>query len=68
MIVNQRPGMYSLSTEEPYVRLSAKQATIVDSTMEAEQITASEASKEATWMKKLIGQLGMVPSIEGPIP
>ncbi|KAL0313541.1 UNVERIFIED_CONTAM: hypothetical protein Sradi_5753400 [Sesamum radiatum] len=33
---------------------SSKQDTIVDSTMEAEYITASEATKEAVWMKNYI--------------
>jgi len=29
---------------------------------------ASEASKEAVWMKKFISEFGMVPSIGEPIP
>ncbi|KAL0439618.1 UNVERIFIED_CONTAM: Secreted RxLR effector protein [Sesamum latifolium] len=42
---------------------SSKQATTVDSTMEVEYIAASEAAKEAVWMKNYIQELGVVPSI-----
>jgi hypothetical protein len=47
---------------------SSKQETTADSTTEAEYIAASEAAKEAVWMKKFITELGVVPSIEGPVP
>ncbi|WJZ98697.1 hypothetical protein VitviT2T_017207 [Vitis vinifera] len=47
---------------------SSKQATVANSTTEAEYIAASEAAKEAVWMKKFISELGVVPSIEEPIP
>ncbi|XP_070036426.1 secreted RxLR effector protein 161-like [Nicotiana tomentosiformis] len=43
---------------------SSKQATIADSVSEAEYIAASEAAKEAVWMKKFLTELGVVPSIE----
>ncbi|XP_057249317.1 secreted RxLR effector protein 161-like [Beta vulgaris subsp. vulgaris] len=43
--------------------ISSKQSTIIDSTTEAEYIAASEASKEAIWIKKFISELGVVPSI-----
>nr|KYP76581.1 Retrovirus-related Pol polyprotein from transposon TNT 1-94 [Cajanus cajan] len=46
---------------------SSKQATVADSTTEAEYIAASDAAKEAVWMKKFITELGVVPSIEEPI-
>ena len=39
-----------------------KQSIIADSIMEAEYITTSEAAKEAFWFKKLITELGMIPS------
>ena len=39
---------------------SSKQETIVDSTMEAEYIVASEAAKEAIWIQKLIAGLVVV--------
>ena len=46
---------------------SSKQDTVVDSTTEAEYITASEATKEAVWIRKFITELGVVPSIANPI-
>ncbi|KAL0420664.1 UNVERIFIED_CONTAM: Secreted RxLR effector protein [Sesamum latifolium] len=46
---------------------SSKQATTVDSTMEAEYIAASEATKEAVWMKNYIQELGVVPIIAEPV-
>ena len=46
---------------------SAKQSTIADSTTEAEYIAASEAAKEAVWIRKFIEELGVVPSIKGPV-
>lgn len=47
---------------------SCKQDTTADSTTEAEYIAASEASKEAVWIKKFVTELGVVPIIESPIP
>ncbi|KAK2357253.1 secreted RxLR effector protein [Trifolium repens] len=47
---------------------SSKQATVADSTTEAEYIAASEAAKEAVWMKKFISELGVVPSIKDAVP
>ncbi|KAK4406496.1 Retrovirus-related Pol polyprotein from transposon TNT 1-94 [Sesamum angolense] len=46
---------------------SSKQYTTVDSTMKAEYIAASEAAKEAVWMKNYIQELGVVPNIAEPI-
>ncbi|KAL0291589.1 UNVERIFIED_CONTAM: Retrovirus-related Pol polyprotein from transposon TNT 1-94 [Sesamum calycinum] len=46
---------------------SSKQDTIADSTTEAEYIAASEAAKEAVWMKNYIQKLGVVPSIAEPV-
>ena len=46
---------------------SSKQSTIADSTTEAEYIVASEAAKEAVWMRKFITELEVVPSIFDPI-
>ena len=46
---------------------SSKQSTIADSTIEAEYIAASEAAKEAVWMRKFIAELEVVPSIIDPI-
>ena len=42
---------------------SVKQSSIADSTMEAEYILASEAAKEAVWLKNFLLDLGMVPSV-----
>ena len=47
---------------------SSKQQTVADSTTEAEYIAASEAAKEAVWMKKFISDLGVVPEIDKPVP
>ena len=46
---------------------SSKQSTTADSTTEAEYIAASEAAKEAIWMRKFVSELGVVPRIEEPI-
>ncbi|KAL0386150.1 UNVERIFIED_CONTAM: Retrovirus-related Pol polyprotein from transposon TNT 1-94 [Sesamum radiatum] len=46
---------------------SSKQDTTADSTMEVEYITASEAAKEAVWMKNYIQELGVLPSIVEPV-
>ncbi|KAL3523497.1 hypothetical protein ACH5RR_016331 [Cinchona calisaya] len=46
---------------------SSKQATIADSTTEAEYIAASDAAKEAVWIRKFVTELGVVPSITNPV-
>ncbi|KAL0433634.1 UNVERIFIED_CONTAM: Retrovirus-related Pol polyprotein from transposon TNT 1-94 [Sesamum latifolium] len=46
---------------------SSKQDTTADSTTEAEYIAASEAAKEAVWMKNYIQELGVVPNIAEPV-
>ncbi|CAH1448519.1 unnamed protein product [Lactuca virosa] len=46
---------------------SSKQETVADSTCESEYIAASEASKEAIWLKNFIGDLGVVSSIKEPM-
>ena len=40
---------------------SVKQSSIVDSTMEAEYIAASEATKKAVWLKNFLMDLEVVP-------
>ena len=42
---------------------SLKQDTIANFTTESKYIAASEAAKEAIWIKKFITRLGIVPSI-----
>ena len=46
---------------------SSKQSTVADSTTKAEYIAASEAAKEACWMKKFMIELGVVPGADGPV-
>jgi len=46
---------------------SSKQETVADSTCESEYIAASEAAKEAQWLKNFIGDFGVVPSIQESI-
>ncbi|GJR34959.1 retrovirus-related pol polyprotein from transposon TNT 1-94 [Tanacetum coccineum] len=46
---------------------SSKQDTAADSTCESEYIAVCKASKEAIWMKNLVGDLGVVSTIQDPI-
>ena len=46
---------------------SSKQETVIDSTTEAEYIAASEAAKEAIWIRKFVSELGVVPSYSSSI-
>lgn len=46
---------------------SSKQTTTADSTTEVEYIAASEAAKEAVWIKKFITDLGVVPDSNNAI-
>ena len=46
---------------------SSKQSTVADSTTEAKYIAASDAAKEAVWIKKFITDLEVVPSITNPV-
>ena len=47
---------------------SSKQHTVADSVCEAEYIAASDAAKEAVWLRKFLGELGVAPSLDGPVP
>jgi len=40
---------------------SSKQATVIDSTIEAEYIAASESAKEGVWMRRFLIELGVFP-------
>jgi hypothetical protein len=46
---------------------SSKQDTVADSTIEADYIAAFDAAKEAVWIKKIISELGVVPSASSPV-
>ncbi|KAJ9543708.1 hypothetical protein OSB04_023415 [Centaurea solstitialis] len=46
---------------------SSKQDTIADSTTEAEYIAASDAAKEAVWLRNFISDLRVIASISRPI-
>ena len=46
---------------------SSKQDTVADSTTEAEYIAASEAAKEAVWIRNFVSELGVVPSASSPM-
>ena len=46
---------------------SFKQDTVADSTTEAEYMAATEAAKEGVWMKDFVTELGVVPSVLGPM-
>ncbi|GJZ84927.1 zinc finger, CCHC-type containing protein [Tanacetum coccineum] len=46
---------------------STKQSIFATSSAESESIAASNTSKEAVWVRKLIDGLGVVPTIEEPI-
>ncbi|KAJ9541460.1 hypothetical protein OSB04_027966 [Centaurea solstitialis] len=46
---------------------SSKQDTIADSTTEAENIAASDAAKEAVWLRNFITDLRVVASISRPV-
>jgi hypothetical protein len=48
-------------------RKSSKQDTVADWTTEAEYIVASEATKEAIWIKNFVSKLGVVPSASRPM-
>ena len=39
---------------------SIKESSIADSTMEAEYVAASEATKEAVWLRKFLMELGVI--------
>ena len=39
---------------------SIKQSCIADSTMDAEYVAASEAAKEAIWLRKFLKELGFI--------
>ena len=46
---------------------NSKQSTVADSTTKTKYIAATEAAKEAIWIKNFIFELGVVSSVAGPI-
>jgi hypothetical protein len=45
----------------------SKQDIVLDSMTKAEYIATSEAAKEAIWIKKIVSELGVVPSVFNPM-
>ena len=48
-------------------RKSSKQETMVDSTTEAEDIAASEATKEGVWIRNFLIELGVFSNASSPL-
>ena len=46
---------------------SIKQSCVADSTMEAEYVAASKATKDIVWLRNFLLNLGEVPSVQSPI-
>ena len=46
---------------------SIKKSCIADSTMEAEYVAASEAAKEAVWLRKFLMELGVIAKAVDPM-
>ena len=46
---------------------SVKQSSIAGSTMKGEYIAASEAAKEAVWLKNFLSDMEVVPNMDKPI-
>src|SRR5215813_9394474 len=46
---------------------SIKQSCIADSTMEAEYVATCEATKEAVWLRKFLGDLEVFPDMDKPL-
>ncbi|KAL5554420.1 hypothetical protein UlMin_041821 [Ulmus minor] len=46
---------------------SVKQSCVSDSTMEAEYVVASEAVKEAVWLRNFLRDLEIIPNLEQPM-
>ena len=46
---------------------SVKKSCISNSTMEAEYIAASEAIKEAVWLRNFLRDLELIPNLEQPM-
>ena len=46
---------------------SSKQGTVADSVCEAEYIAASDAAKEAVWLRKFLDELGVASFLDGPV-
>ena len=59
--------LFTLNGEAVSWKIS-KQPTNVASMTESKYIAASDAAKEAVWLKKFITDLGVVPTISDPIP
>ncbi|PKI70652.1 hypothetical protein CRG98_008885 [Punica granatum] len=60
--VNFRICVYSVKGAVSWKNV--KQSCIADSTMETEYVAASEAAKEAAWLRKFLMDLGVVPAVQ----
>jgi hypothetical protein len=60
-------GYVFMPNEGAFSWKSSKQGTVAESTIEAEYIMASEAAKKGIWIKKFMIELGVVPSVQGPM-
>ncbi|KAH9769280.1 Integrase catalytic domain-containing protein [Citrus sinensis] len=58
--------MFTLGSEAISWR-SVKQSYIADSTTEVEYVAASEAAKEAVWLRKFLQDLEVVPAVTAPL-
>ncbi|GKE08938.1 hypothetical protein Tco_1412489 [Tanacetum coccineum] len=60
-------SMYAVSCTRLDVAFAQNITSWFQQNLEAEYITASDAFKEAVWVRKFISRLGVVPTIEEPI-
>ena len=47
---------------------SIKQSCVADSTIEVEYVVASAAAKEVVWLGNFLKELGIIPSVQTPLP
>ncbi|GJZ73435.1 hypothetical protein Tco_0637581 [Tanacetum coccineum] len=67
MIPSPQTGYVFVVNEGAVDWKSKKQTTIAMSATQSEYMAASEAAMEAIWIRKFVGDLGVMPSIKEPI-